>query len=172
MKCTLALLALTAAGGMLIAKDHVRLNLTPSMPLGLWWITPGAVPVTGNVVVACLPGDAGLNARLRGYLTSGPCPGDRSPLLKPVVALQGDVVLLTPERVTVNGIALSDSAQIKTDSAGREMFHMNAGTYVVGRDSAWLIATGNPRSFDSRYFGQLHLSFVQGVATPLLTWEN
>ena len=53
--------------------------------------------------MACVSADAAAVARARGYLLPGPCPGGVQPVLKPVVAVAGDIVELGPETVVVNG---------------------------------------------------------------------
>jgi conjugative transfer signal peptidase TraF len=170
LRCVLAITALVVGAAMLVATDHVRLNLSDSMPLGFWWITAGQEPGRGDVVTVCLPGDAGTIARQHGYIGAGECAGDHEALLKPIVAMAGDVVTVTTEGLVVNGEFLPNSALLESDRAGRGMDIMALGTHIVAPHTFWIIATRDPRSFDSRYFGPLHVSTVQGTATPLLTW--
>jgi conjugative transfer signal peptidase TraF len=155
---------------MLVARDHVRLNLSDSMRHGFWWITAGRPPERGDVVTVCLPGDAGTIARVRGYIGAGECPGDHESLLKPVVATVGDIVSVTRNGLAVNGRPLPNSVPLDSDTSGRGMTAAPAGIHVVVPHTFWIVATRDPRSFDSRYFGPLHLSTVRGTATPLLTW--
>jgi len=80
--------ALFLAGG--------RLNTSSSMPLGLYWITDK--PMTkGEYVIFCPPLQAAFKeAKRRGYIGSGLCPGNYSYMTKKIVALQGDNIGLPP----------------------------------------------------------------------------
>ena len=62
-----------------------RLNLTPSLPLGLYRLAPGPIE-RGALVATCLPLEMALEGRQRGYLSRGGCPGGASPVLKRVGA--------------------------------------------------------------------------------------
>ena len=95
MKCGLALSALAAAAVMLAAQDHLRLNVSASMPLGFWWVDTTPSFRTGDAVTVCLPDAVATMARSRGYVGSGTCSGDAEPLLKTVLALEGDTVTVT-----------------------------------------------------------------------------
>ena len=72
-----------------------RINLTPSMPLGIWKVTTAIQ--RGSYVAACMPQDteAAKLAMQRNYLPAGRCPGGFAPLLKQIEALPGDTVTLT-----------------------------------------------------------------------------
>src|SRR4051812_12274201 len=85
---SLALLPLLAGVGLLAG---LRVNLTPSYPLGLWRIKPLSRDVTaGDKIFICPPSTmAFVTARERGYLGHGLCPGWFSPLIKTVVASAG-----------------------------------------------------------------------------------
>lgn len=73
--------ALWAAGGVVVVlaaawRGGVRLNLTASLPAGLYLVTPGS-PTRGAIVMACLPLPVAAFARARGYVPRGSCPGDQ-----------------------------------------------------------------------------------------------
>jgi conjugative transfer signal peptidase TraF len=153
----------------------LRFNTTASMPIGIWWTR--AAPFTGigrgTVVTYCLPPERA-KVRIavqRGYLGKGICPGGIEPLLKPVVALPGDVVTVTAEGVAVNGVAIPGSAPLDHDTAERPLHRMSPGRYPVGAGETWLLSSHDPRSWDSRYLGPLPLAGVQSVAAPLLVSE-
>src|SRR4051794_36391049 len=95
-------ISFVTAGGT--AALGLRLNMTPSVPTGLWRVWPAAGALQrGGVVQACLPEHISAEGRKRGYLHGGKCPGKAYPVLKPVGALPGDVVKVTPAAVLVNG---------------------------------------------------------------------
>ena len=72
----------------------LRINWTPSYPLGLWRIVPlnRAIHI-GDRIFICPPDtEMFRQARARGYLRRGLCPGWFSPFIKTVVALPGQRV--------------------------------------------------------------------------------
>ena len=80
--CLVMLLALAFAAGL-------RVNPTPSLPKGIYRISPGT-PGKGDLVTFCLDGGYAALARERGYLETGSCPSGLRPLLKRLVGLPGD----------------------------------------------------------------------------------
>jgi conjugative transfer signal peptidase TraF len=147
-----------------------RLNATTSLPPGLWRIDalPGALVRSQIVSVCPSSASAYLIGMKRGYLRAGTCPSGLEPLFKPVAAVGGDIVDFSAEGMRVNGSLLPKTAPIVADGEGRPMPLMPFGRYAVGADEVWLVSTYNRWSFDSRYFGPVALSAVQGTATPVL----
>jgi conjugative transfer signal peptidase TraF len=123
-----------ATAGLLISLG-IHINLSASAPRGLYRAVVGT-PLRGAWVAACVPTDAAAVGLARGYLRPGPCPGGAEPILKPVVAVSGDVVDLSPHRVAVNGTSLPDSQSASIDSNGRPLAHATPGRHVVGRRPA------------------------------------
>jgi len=91
----------------------LRVNLSPSAPLGVYRAITGT-PTRGAWVAACVSAEAAVLGRARGYLGAGPCVGGVQPVIKPVVALAGDVVELEPEAVIVNGQRLPGNSSADT----------------------------------------------------------
>jgi conjugative transfer signal peptidase TraF len=151
-----------------------RLNQTISMPMGWYHLTPrGDRPLKrGMLVVFCSPpSKVFAYAIQRHYLKAGPCPNHTQPLLKPVAAISGDTVILSPSGVQINGRMLTPSPVLSRDSAGRPIPHLVWGEYRIQPYEIWLISTYSTHSFDSRYFGPIRLSQIQWIATPILTEE-
>ena len=170
-----ALLPVTA-GAIVVAglaganTAGLRFNATPSMPIGLWLMVPNHAQLQrGEIVVVCLPDTAPMRmGRERGYIPPGNCPGGSEPLVKPIAAVGGDVVAVSTAGVAVNGLSVPDTAQLSRDSAGRLLSQVAAGAYPVAPGEVWLLSGHDPRSFDSRYFGPVPESSVQGVTRPIL----
>ena len=161
----LLVVGFVAAGSIAFAHSHVHRNLSDSLPIAapyLVW-SPSAPVRVGDLVEACPPLDAALQARQRGYAESGSCPGGVAPFLKLVAAIAGDVVTTTPKAVLVDGHALPNSAQVLADSKGRRIVTRPYGTHRLLRGQVWLYGT-NPRSFDSRKFGPVQTTAVRFVA--------
>jgi conjugative transfer signal peptidase TraF len=163
------------AGGLvmaaLVGADLVglRINGTASMPEGLWHVGAPVAPFRrGEIVTLCPPDTLPfLEAAARGYLPAGFCPGGFEPLVKPIAAIAGDLVTVSAAGVTVNGAPVPGTAPLAADSAGRPLSPFPAGAYRVAPGALWLLSGHDSRSFDSRYFGPVPASNVQGVARPL-----
>jgi conjugative transfer signal peptidase TraF len=168
-------LILCAAGATVLAalatgyQAGVRVNTTPSMPIGLWAITSTrTVPRRGDIVTACLPdGPALRQAMQRGYVASGACPDGAEPLVKSVAASGGDFVTVSPAGISINGMPIGNTAPLARDEAGRVLHSVPAGSYCVAPGELWLLSGHDPRSFDSRYFGAVPAANVLGVVRPL-----
>jgi len=144
-----------------------RINLTSSMPLGIWREITAIH--RGSYVAACLAPDSGA-AQLaveRGYLPAGQCLGGFAPLLKQIVAIPGDTVTLTDDQVCINDVLLRGSRALSEDSAGRPLVPYPRGTYRVPPGEYWLFATNLPQSFDSRYFGPVPESSILNSLVPV-----
>jgi conjugative transfer signal peptidase TraF len=148
-----------------------RINLTASMPLGIWR-KPTAIQ-RGSYVAACIPPDtpAAQVAIERGYIPPGGCPSGFAPLLKQIATFPGDTVLLTDEAVYINGSLLPSSRTQATDSKGRPLPSFPRGSYRVLPGECWLFATTHPNSFDSRYFGPIPESCIVTSLLPVATFE-
>ena len=159
------LLALLALIGLL---GSYRINLTPSEPLGLWQIVPlDRSPDVGDLVFICLPDGAGMReAKARGYLRSGLCPGRVAPLIKSVIAVAGQRVDIAAE-VTIDGRTVPASALARKDGKDRPLTPFPGG--VVPRGQVFLYSSF-AGSFDSRYFGPVPARGVLGLAREVLTY--
>lgn len=148
-----------------------RFNVTQSLPLGIWQKIPYSKQV--KYIEFCLPGGKFTKLiRERNYLPHGYCPGGLAPLLKPVVAYAGDVVVITDKNLTVNGNMLIAQGIAPYDSQGRALPHMPIGKYIVPDKSLWVISTYHPRSLDSRYYGVVLETNVIGGMRPVLVFNQ
>ena len=157
---------------MLFAAGYgagLRINWTPSYPLGLWRIVPLSRPIhVGDRVFICLPDtQAFREARTRGYLRRGLCPGWFSPLIKTVVASSGQRVGID-RTVTIDGHELPHSTLQPVDGLGRALTPAADGIVPPG-----MVFLHSPYrgSYDSRYFGPVPSTGVLGLAEPVLTVE-
>jgi len=125
----------------------LRVNLTPSLPKGIYALRPGT-PGKGDLVSFCLEGEFADLARERGYLQAGSCPSGLRPLLKMVTGLPGDVIP-------------NDLHLWSADSLGRALpSALPEGIIPPGMA---LVLAKHPGSFDGRYFGLVPLDALQRV---------
>lgn len=157
----------TVTAGAAYAAGY-RINLTPSMPVGVWHVSGDGHFGRGDVVWVCPPNTSPIREAHRfGFIPSGLCPSGFSPLLKPVVAVEGDAVTLSAEGLIVNGSLVPNSAPARMNARGQFLPRLRLGSYVVRPGEVWLISSYNPASFDSRYFGPVSAALVDGRAHPI-----
>ncbi|MBY3258870.1 conjugative transfer signal peptidase TraF [Rhizobium laguerreae] len=156
------LLAVTAVAG------GYRINLTPSEPLGLWRIVPLHRPAAvDDLLFICPPETAAMReARARGYLRSGSCPGGFAPLIKTVMAVAGQHVEIG-DSVSVDGRGVSSSSLALRDGKGRPLTPFPSG--IVPPEYVFL-HSAFPGSYDSRYFGPVPISGILGLAQKVFTY--
>lgn len=154
---TLLVFALLSVGA---GAFGLRVNTSVSLPLGVYVRTadPGA-----PLVEFCPTEPFATESSARGYRTAGmACSDGGVPLLKPVVAVPGDHVVLSPEGIRVNGRLLPNSAALLRDRLGRPLRPWPYGEYVVAPDTLWVASTYNAGSYDSRYMGPIRTNQIRG----------
>ena len=159
---------LILTGGVYLAGG--RWNMSPSTPLGLYWVSRTPIAV-GAFVMVCPPETPIFQqARERTYIEAGSCPGHYGHMIKQVVALAGDVIAITTQGVRVNGHLLPDSAPTSHDPKGRAMPVTLGAQYTLGSRQLLLMGLGNRLAFDGRYFGPVGTETVRTVLKPVYTW--
>jgi conjugative transfer signal peptidase TraF len=148
----------------------MRINTTKSIPVGFYWMTSDSVK-RGSYVIFCPPEtELFETAKARGYIGAGFCPGGYGYMMKRVAAVKGDAVVIAADGVHVNGELLPFSLPRAADKAGRPMPSGDTNRYTLSATELLLMSDVSGTSFDSRYFGPIHLKQVQGVIRPILTW--
>lgn len=146
-----------------------RVNVSRSLPLGLYRTVGDATVISrGSIVVVCLPEEWSKFALQRGVLGAGECPGGTYGLGKIVVATEGDAVVLSADKLSINGQAFDNFRILDRDRAGRVIPHYPWGSYTVGAGEVWLYSP-HPLAFDSRYFGPIKVERVESAVLPVLT---
>ena len=144
----------------------LRINTSPSLPMGLYIATADA---GANMVEFCPVEPFATLAIVRGYRDPGNCGDGAAPLLKPVVAKSGDVVELSAGGIAVNGALLPNTAPLTQDTRGRKVDAWPSGRYIVAAGTIWVASTYHPRSFDSRYFGPVPVTAIRNRVKAFLT---
>lgn len=163
------LLAVLPALAVVAGLVGLRVNLTPSYPIGLWRVEPLVRDVAvGDRIFICPPQTAAFErARERGYLGHGLCPGWFSPLIKTVVAVAGQHVVIHGS-IAVDGVQLPRSSVRPVDGEGRTLTAASSDRVSAGQLFLFSEFAG---SYDSRYFGPVPAIGVLGLAEPILTFE-
>jgi type IV secretory pathway protease TraF len=86
-----------------------------------------------------------------------------------VLAVEGDVVELRRDRITVNGSAVPGSRTLDRDSRGQPMPQYRPGRYTLRAGEVWLFSPYHPGAFDSRYFGPVGTTGIQSTIVPVWT---
>lgn len=157
-------LGITAAALPAAFHPSVRIVYNPSAsaPLGWYRVQATASPRVGDYVLATLPADAAALAAQRGYLPAG------LPILKRIGAVSGQRVCWHEDVLAVDGTALGHV--LRNDRQGRPLPAWRQCRRLM-EGELFLFSSSHPASFDSRYFGSIVLSAVQGQAIPLWTWS-
>ena len=170
----LAILGIGIAGVLAIISAGVfaglRVNLTPSEPLGLWRIGSLDRPVAvGDLVFVCPPPGAVTAFGLaRGYFRSGTCPGGVAPLIKTVAAIAGASITVGAA-VTIDGTPLPNSQLSPKDGQDRVLTPWVGGIVPLGQ---LFIHSSFRASYDSRYFGPVAEVGLLGLAQPVFTLSS
>jgi len=147
-----------------------RINNTKSISVGLYWMTRDPVE-KGAYVIFCPPqADVFNEAKKRGYIGAGFCPGGYGYMMKRVLAAKNDVITINDAGVRVNGDLLPLSKPIKADKAGRPLSRFQTDRFVLGSSDLLLMGDVSAKSFDGRYFGTIDRSQIKGVIRPVITW--
>ncbi|WP_415033334.1 conjugative transfer signal peptidase TraF [Azonexus sp.] len=151
MRWPLAGLALVFALVAGVKTAGVKVNVTGSLPGTVY--TTSAEPGLGDFIQFCPPVTTpALPAA--GWLEKT-CPGGKLPLLKRVVAVEGDIVDVTESGVAVNGRLLENSVPKKASRNG-DPLPVAYGQHRIVAGQIWT-AGEHPDSFDSRYFGSVNV---------------
>jgi conjugative transfer signal peptidase TraF len=132
-------------------------NASGSVPMG-WYVANGrAAPRRGMLMLVVLPGPWRKWAAQRGYLPLNVM------ALKHISAGPGDTVCGRGDRVLLNGRLAA--LRFKRDSSGRPMPRWS-GCIILDKRQ-WFLLNPAPSSLDSRYFGPVLGTAMQGRAVPL-----
>jgi conjugative transfer signal peptidase TraF len=151
----------------------LRINESASLPIGLWRVSAAGHDLQRGDIVSFCPPDTPVfrEARGRGYVDRGLCEGGFEPLLKPVAATEGDRITQRDEGISINGRLIANSKSLGRDGSGRTLPSPSANDIIVGKSEVWVISSYNPLSFDSRYFGPIPTSRIEGLAHPLFVFH-
>lgn len=147
-----------------------RVNTSRSIALGLYWTSDRPVQ-KGEYVLLCPPQTGVMEeARRRGYLAAGSCPGGHGYMMKRILAAAGDGVTVGTDGVRVNGALLPHGTPLLADLAGRPLPRFQADRYMLRATEVLPMSDVSATSFDARYFGPVNRARIKTVIVPVLTW--
>jgi type IV secretory pathway protease TraF len=139
-----------------VSTRWVRLNLSPSVPVGVYRLERLAPPLArGTLVLLPAP------TSIRPWW-----PWPHPALLKPVAAVAGEAVCSVGGELFVQGAAYGP---IYTEADGKPLPHLD-GCQVVPEGTVFLAST-QPKSLDGRYFGVTPIADLTARAVPLWIWR-
>ena len=139
-----------------VSTHWVRLNLSSSMPYGLYRLKPVPALLThGLLVIVPVPDSV------------SPWHTAWVPLLKTISGLPGDTVCHHEHILYVNSV---DFGPLYNEAHGHLLPHIGEGCFVVPVERVFL-ANPTKKSLDGRYFGLTPIASLTAQAVPLLTWR-
>jgi conjugative transfer signal peptidase TraF len=150
----------------LIYQLGYRINLSESYPRGIYKSIPKKTIEYGDFVMFC-PKDSPLmqEALKRNYVLNGTCDGGYYPLLKKVVALEGDKVEIK-EYVYINGKKQKKSKLYKKDPKGNLLPRSKEDNITITQGYMFLLSDYHALSFDSRYIGAVEMNRTISLMQP------
>lgn len=153
--------------GALFHGMGFRINLTESIPKGLYRIT-SADPIKNAYVIFCPDNRESFRlAKDRGYIDHGLFCDGYGYLMKKVAAVSGDILSVTNEGVFVNQILISYSKPKLQDGMNRTLPQWQVMNYQLQEDEIMTMTSQSQWSFDGRYYGLVHTSQIKGLITPI-----
>lgn len=161
---------LIALGAMVFGVKYFGLiiNITPSMPIGLYVKKDSDTIKRQDVVAICLAEPyKSLGLRLN-YLIRGKACENSAPLIKQIIAVPKDDVRLADDYIAVNHHIYAYKTQY-VDSLNRKLDVYPRGIYL-NTSYYWVIGTNDDKSWDSRYWGPIKEQQILSILKPILTF--
>lgn len=118
----------------------------------------------GQYIDFCLPSQISTQVAFGAGLPRGDCFYGGDQLRKHIAGIPGDIILETENGVFINGTLLSNSQPISK----RSTITIPLNQKIVIPENYYYVAGKNPHSFDSRYYGLVHLGFIKSKSYLLV----
>jgi conjugative transfer signal peptidase TraF len=165
------LISLIVAGIVFHAMGF-RVNMTESIPIGLYRIT-SAEPIKNAYVIFCPDDRESFRlARDRDYIDHGLYCSGYGYLMKKVVAVSGDTLSVTPGGVFVSQTLIPYSKPKLKDGMNRALPQWQVMSYQLQEDEVMTMTSQSEWSFDGRYYGTIHTQQIKGTITPLWVFNK
>ncbi len=154
---------------MVFIYNNIIINITPSLPYGIYIKSKDKNIKIGDYVSFCLNEKFKQIGLSRGYLEQGKACNGSIPLIKKVIAIPYDKVTLSKSQITISDKILNYSTA-QYDSLNRKLDTYPEGSYID--NCYWLIGDYDiSHSWDSRYWGCIPPQQIINKIKPLITWE-
>ena len=156
-----------------LALHFLVLNLSPSMPVGLYLKTGKANASnlkTGDLVLACLPPEIKKFGLARGYLGKASICQGADAVIKQIYGVPGDDLTLTMKGMITKSAYYIFPTKVR-DSQNRPLPYISRGAYN-NTTGYWLIGTNSPDSWDARYWGPVPLTNILSHVKPLVVFPG
>lgn len=150
----------------------LRINFSKSYPIGIYKTIHKQSIEKGDLVIFC-PKNSPLiqKALQRNYLKPGFCKGGFYPLLKKVVALEGDIVEINSS-VYINNREVPNSQLLTHDGNNNPLPSLKNSRIKLPKSYMFVMSDYYHKSFDSRYFGSVEVSSVLSHVEPIYIFQN
>lgn len=165
-RLSICLISLIGLVFLLIAMGF-RINLTDSIPVGLYRIAHQGDLKNAYVIFCPDDRQAFMLARDRNYIDQGLFCGGYGYLMKKVVAIPGDTISATKAGVFVNQARIPFSKPKLKDGLNRPLPQWHATNYQLKKNELMTMTSQSEWSFDGRYYGLVHAGQIKGMLRPL-----
>lgn len=157
---TFILILLVAAFSLISRHGYVYINITKSLPMGVYVKTANQNLARNDFVICKLPDVH------KTYVYGNELLPEGTPLLKQISASHGDHVKIKDYKLYINDI---ETVKInKFDTKNRPLPY-NEMDSTLKEDEYLLLARKKENSFDGRYFGTVKRELILNKVTPLFT---
>lgn len=155
------------AAGILFHALGFRVNLTESIPIGLYRITKTGT-IKNAYVIFCPDDRASFKIALdRGYIDHGLYCEGYGYLMKKVVAVSGNMISVNSDGVFVNQVLIPYSKPKLKDGMNRKLPQWQVNNHQLKDDEVMTMTSQSEWSFDGRYYGLVRSGQIKGIITPI-----
>ena len=154
--CIIPVIILDAIGFKVVIQP------TESMPKGIYRILPPEHIHKGDIVIFDFPKSV---AHMKSRMW---VPSESGLLMKSVQGVFNDQITVTEDGLYINDVYFGE---VKTHDRQGLPLPSFKGRHLIKKDY-FFVASRNKNSFDSRYFGLIARSTIQGIAKPIITFRE
>jgi len=142
----------------LFSSPRFVLNVTDSLPHGIYYVSKRSTYSRGDIVCFPIPAEVEPMVTGRGWLKKGHL------MMKPIAALPGDEVCLNGSSLSINN---EQKGNIRSVASEGRPLPRYAHCGPLGDDELFVANAADSKSFDSRYFGPIPKDEIKGRAQPI-----
>lgn len=138
-------------------SNNYVLNLTPSQPLGFYQKLPFKGSIKRGELVLFTPTKQAMD-----YIKKNKLMKENNLLLKNVGAISGDKVIISKEKLIINGQYIGEIYQ--KNSQGKPLPKLRGEVIILSKE--FFPLGQNDQSFDGRYYGTVPINLIKFKAKP------